>query len=98
PKTRAIRGNLHRLDDLAERRCPGVEMLDAAGSESLRVQESRHGVELDHRVRDRGPGRKRDAVPSMPLPEVTGLHEEVKGSLRAASLDACDPVHLGRGL
>ena len=40
----AIRGDLHRLHDFAERGRPGVEMFDAAAAQPLGVEESLHGV------------------------------------------------------
>ena len=36
PQALAVRGDLHRVDDFAEGRRPGVEMLDAALAQALR--------------------------------------------------------------
>ena len=98
PQARAVGRDLHRVDDFAERGGPGVEMLDAAASESLGIEEPLHRVHLDHRVGDRRAGGERHAVAGMLLVEIAGFHVEVEGPLAAAGLDAGDALHLGRRL
>ena len=71
-------------------------MLDASAAQPLGVEELLHRIHLDHGVADRRAGGKRHAVALVPLPEVSGLHVEVKRAFAAASLDAGDALHLGR--
>ena len=98
PQRRPVRGDFHRVDHLAEGRRPGVEMLDAAAPEPLRVEEPLHRVHLDHRVGDRRAGGEGDAVAGVLLSQVAGLHVQVKRPFATAGLDAGDAVHLGRRL
>ena len=69
-----------------------------ATPQPLGIEESLHGVHLDHRVADGRAGGKRHAVAGMLLAQVACLHVHVEGPLAAAGLDAGDALHLGRRL
>ena len=73
-------------------------MFQAAGSQSLRVEESLHGVHLDHRVADRRAGGELTPWPGCCSSQVTRLHVHVEGPFAAAGLNAGDTLHLGRRL
>ncbi len=98
PQRGSVRGDFHRLGDLAERGRPAVEVVDAAFRHGFRVEVPLERVHLDHGIADRRARGADEAVPGVLLVEVAGLHVEVERPLAAAGGDAGDPLHLGRRL
>ena len=96
PERRAVRRNLHRIDDFAEGGGPGVEVVDAPAPHPLGVEVPLHRVHFDHRVADRRAGGEGHPVAGVLLVQIAGLHEEVERSFAAAGLDAGDALHLRR--
>ncbi len=82
---------------LAETRRPGVELLDAALGESVRLDEALEREELGERIRDRRAGG-RDQRPAGVHGHVdeADLDVEVPGPLRAVRIDALQGRLVGR--
>ena len=88
--------DFHRIDDFAEGGGPGVEMVNAALAEPVRIEVALDGIHLHHGVADRRAGGEGDAVAGVLLVEITGFHIEIKGPLTAAGLNTGYAFHLGR--
>ena len=82
---------------LAEGRGPGVEFLNAALFEGVRLDEALQGEEFAERIGDRraGGGNERPAGVLFGVDEA-GLDEEVPGALRAVRIDAFQRRLVGR--
>ena len=86
-------GEFHFFDDLAERRGPGVEVLDPGSLEQVRAQVALHDVHFRDGVRDRCCRGTGDHAPSLAFAQELGLHVQVRCPV--GSLD-CGAGDVGR--